>query len=144
MAESCDVVFSCLPDFGAIDFVALGPDGVLGGARAGAAFAMSTNTPDLVRRPHAAFLLARPLFRASGAPTALVRPASGCSWSSTIPLRRTRGGRLLCAGPSFATGASADPRLYLVPIGCRGPDCSAFDTLLRVPVSTGMPAVGAT
>jgi 3-hydroxyisobutyrate dehydrogenase-like beta-hydroxyacid dehydrogenase len=51
MAESCDVVFSCLPDFGAIDSVALGPDGVLAGARAGAAFfAMSTNTLDLVRR----------------------------------------------------------------------------------------------
>ena len=57
MAERCDIVFSCLPDFSAIESVALGPEGVLAGARAGATFfEMSTNTLDRVRRLHAAFL----------------------------------------------------------------------------------------
>jgi hypothetical protein len=60
-------------------------------------------------------------------------PAAPDSWRS-----------LAVHGSLVRYRASADPRLYLVPIGCRGPDCSAFDTLLRVPVSTGMPAVGVT
>jgi len=56
MAEQCDVIFSCLPDLAAIEVVALGPDGILAGARPGTAlFEMSTNSPALVRRLHAAF-----------------------------------------------------------------------------------------
>ena len=56
MARTCDVIFSCLPDFEAIEAVALGPDGVLAGARPGTAlFEMSTNTPALVRQLNAAF-----------------------------------------------------------------------------------------
>jgi 3-hydroxyisobutyrate dehydrogenase-like beta-hydroxyacid dehydrogenase len=56
MAASCDIVFSCLPSLGAIEAVALGPDGILAGARPGLAlFEMSTNSPALVRRLHAAF-----------------------------------------------------------------------------------------
>lgn len=56
MAESCDVIFSCLPDLHAIETVALGSDGILSRTRPGLAlFEMSTNSPDLVRRLHGAF-----------------------------------------------------------------------------------------
>jgi 3-hydroxyisobutyrate dehydrogenase-like beta-hydroxyacid dehydrogenase len=56
VAQDCDVIFSCLPNFGAIEAVALGPDGVLSAARPGTAlFEMSTNSPALARRIHAAF-----------------------------------------------------------------------------------------
>ena len=56
MAEECDTIFSCLPDLSAIEAVALGPDGILARARPGTAlFEMSTNSPALVRRLHAAF-----------------------------------------------------------------------------------------
>jgi 3-hydroxyisobutyrate dehydrogenase-like beta-hydroxyacid dehydrogenase len=56
IAEQCEVIFSCLPSMPAIEAVALGPDGVLAGIRAGHAFfEMSTSSPDLVKRLHAAF-----------------------------------------------------------------------------------------
>lgn len=56
MAEQCEVVFSCLPSMPAIEAVALGPDGVLAGIREGHAFfEMSTSSPELVKRLHAAF-----------------------------------------------------------------------------------------
>jgi len=56
MAETCDVIFSCLPDVSAIEATALGPDGVLSRARPETAlFEMSTNSPALVRRLQAAF-----------------------------------------------------------------------------------------
>jgi len=56
MAAECDTIFSCLPDLRAIEDVALGPQGILSRARPGAAlFEMSTNSPALVRRLHAAF-----------------------------------------------------------------------------------------
>jgi 3-hydroxyisobutyrate dehydrogenase len=56
LAAQCDVVFSCLPSLAAIETVALGPDGIVAGIRPGGAyFEMSTNSPDLVKRLHAAF-----------------------------------------------------------------------------------------
>jgi 3-hydroxyisobutyrate dehydrogenase-like beta-hydroxyacid dehydrogenase len=56
VAAQTDVVFTCLPSLGAIEAVALGPDGLLEGVRPGQAFfEMSTNAPDLVRRLHDAF-----------------------------------------------------------------------------------------
>lgn len=56
MAQSCDIIFSCLPDFAAIESVALGPSGILSAARPGTAlFEMSTNSPALARRIHTAF-----------------------------------------------------------------------------------------
>ena len=56
VAESCDTIFSCLPDLHAIEAVGLGPDGILSRARPGTAlFEMSTNSPALVRQLHAAF-----------------------------------------------------------------------------------------
>jgi 3-hydroxyisobutyrate dehydrogenase-like beta-hydroxyacid dehydrogenase len=56
MAETCDVIFSCLPDLHAIEAVALGHDGILARVRPGTAlFEMSTNSADLVRRLHDAF-----------------------------------------------------------------------------------------
>jgi 3-hydroxyisobutyrate dehydrogenase-like beta-hydroxyacid dehydrogenase len=56
VAAQCDVVFTCLPNLAAIETVALGVDGILSGMRKGQAFfEMSTNTPALVRRLHAAF-----------------------------------------------------------------------------------------
>jgi len=56
VARRCDVIFSCLPDLHAIEAVALGPDGILSAARPETAlFEMSTNSPALARRIHAAF-----------------------------------------------------------------------------------------
>jgi len=55
VAQQCDVVFTCLPSLAAIEAVVLGPEGVLAGIRPGGAlFEMSTSTPELVRRLHAA------------------------------------------------------------------------------------------
>src|SRR5271165_3699736 len=56
LASQCEVVFSCLPSEAVVEAVALGPDGVLSGIRPGHAyFEMSTISPELIRRLHAAF-----------------------------------------------------------------------------------------
>ncbi|HSV79436.1 MAG TPA: NAD(P)-dependent oxidoreductase [Ramlibacter sp.] len=56
VTEQSDVVVSCLPNLGAIETVALGPDGVLAAIKPdGAFFEMSTSTPELVQRLHSAF-----------------------------------------------------------------------------------------
>ncbi len=56
VAEQSEVVFTCLPSLGAIEAVALGPDGIIAGIRSGQAyFEMSTNSLELARRLDAAF-----------------------------------------------------------------------------------------
>lgn len=56
LAARCDVVFTCLPSLPAIETVALGRDGIIEGLGPGRAyFEMSTNSPELVQRLHAAF-----------------------------------------------------------------------------------------
>jgi 3-hydroxyisobutyrate dehydrogenase len=56
VAEAADVVFTSLPGPKEVEAVALGPDGLLGAMRPGGAyFDLSTNSPSLVRRIHAAF-----------------------------------------------------------------------------------------
>jgi 3-hydroxyisobutyrate dehydrogenase-like beta-hydroxyacid dehydrogenase len=56
VAARSDVVFTCLPSLKAIEDVAVGPNGILEGIRPGSAlFEMSTNSPDLIKRLHAAF-----------------------------------------------------------------------------------------
>jgi 3-hydroxyisobutyrate dehydrogenase-like beta-hydroxyacid dehydrogenase len=56
LAEQCEMVITCLPGLPQIEAVALGPDGILAGIRPGHAyFEMSTNSPELVKRLHAAF-----------------------------------------------------------------------------------------
>jgi 3-hydroxyisobutyrate dehydrogenase len=56
VTETCDVVFTCLPNLKAIDDVMLGADGVLGAIqRNDAVFEMSTSTPDQVKSLHAKF-----------------------------------------------------------------------------------------
>jgi 3-hydroxyisobutyrate dehydrogenase len=56
LARQSDIVFTCLPTVAAIEAVALGPDGLVTGIRAGSAyFEMSTNSPALVRRLHQVF-----------------------------------------------------------------------------------------
>ncbi|HSV83981.1 MAG TPA: NAD(P)-dependent oxidoreductase [Ramlibacter sp.] len=56
VTEQSDVVFTCLPNLGAIESVLLGPDGVLAAIKPGrAVFEMSTSTPDLVKRLHETF-----------------------------------------------------------------------------------------
>jgi 3-hydroxyisobutyrate dehydrogenase-like beta-hydroxyacid dehydrogenase len=57
LATQCDVIFTCLPSLVAIEEVALGPDGLIAGIRAGAGwFEMSTNSRELLVRLHGAFL----------------------------------------------------------------------------------------
>jgi 3-hydroxyisobutyrate dehydrogenase-like beta-hydroxyacid dehydrogenase len=56
VAESAEVVFTSLPGPPEVEAVALAPDGLLAAARPGNAyFDLSTNSPTLVRRIHAAF-----------------------------------------------------------------------------------------
>jgi 3-hydroxyisobutyrate dehydrogenase len=56
VAEAVDVVFTSLPGPPEVEAVALGPDGLASGLRKGAAFFdLSTNSPTVVRRIHAAF-----------------------------------------------------------------------------------------
>jgi 3-hydroxyisobutyrate dehydrogenase-like beta-hydroxyacid dehydrogenase len=56
IAEQCDVMCTCLPSLTAIEQVALGPDGLIQGIRAGGVyFEMSTNSLELARRLHDAF-----------------------------------------------------------------------------------------
>ena len=56
VAEACEVVFTSLPGPADVEKVALGEGGVLGGMRPGGAyFDLSTNSPAVVRRIHAAF-----------------------------------------------------------------------------------------
>jgi 3-hydroxyisobutyrate dehydrogenase len=56
VAEAADVVFTSLPGPPEVEAVALGADGLLRGVRKGAVlFDLSTNSPALIRRIHAAF-----------------------------------------------------------------------------------------
>jgi 3-hydroxyisobutyrate dehydrogenase len=56
VAEASDVVFTSLPAPADVEAVALGEGGLLAGMRSGGAyFDLSTNSPDVVRRIHAAF-----------------------------------------------------------------------------------------
>jgi len=56
VAESADVVFTSLPGPPEVEQVALGPDGLIHGLRAGVAlFDLTTNAPALVRRLHGLF-----------------------------------------------------------------------------------------
>lgn len=56
LAAQCDVIFTSLPGPAEVEAVALGPDGLLHGMKAGASlYDLSTNAPSMVRRIHAAF-----------------------------------------------------------------------------------------
>ena len=56
LAAEADVVFTSLPEPADVEAVALGPQGLLGGLKRGSAFFdLSTNSPALVKRLHAAF-----------------------------------------------------------------------------------------
>lgn len=56
VAETAEVVFTSLPGPPEVEQVALGPDGLIHGVRAGGAlFDLSTNAPAVVRRVHAQF-----------------------------------------------------------------------------------------
>src|SRR5207248_8084744 len=56
VAEACEVVFTSLPGPPEVEAVALGADGLIHGLRKGAAFFdLSTNSPAMIRRIHAAF-----------------------------------------------------------------------------------------
>jgi 3-hydroxyisobutyrate dehydrogenase len=56
LARCSDVIFSSLPEPPDVEAVALGPDGLIAGMKPGAAyFDLSTNSPSLVKKLHAAF-----------------------------------------------------------------------------------------
>jgi 3-hydroxyisobutyrate dehydrogenase-like beta-hydroxyacid dehydrogenase len=56
LAEQADVIFSSLPEPSDVEAVALSPDGLLAGIKPGAAyFDLSTNSPSVVKKLHAAF-----------------------------------------------------------------------------------------
>jgi 3-hydroxyisobutyrate dehydrogenase len=56
VAEAAEVVFTSLPGPPEVEAVAMAPDGLMAGLRRGAAFFdLSTNSPTLVRKLHAAF-----------------------------------------------------------------------------------------
>jgi 3-hydroxyisobutyrate dehydrogenase len=56
LASQADVIFSSLPEPPDVEAVALGPDGLIAGIKPGAAyFDLSTNSPAVVKKLHAAF-----------------------------------------------------------------------------------------
>jgi 3-hydroxyisobutyrate dehydrogenase-like beta-hydroxyacid dehydrogenase len=56
LALGADVIFSSLPEPPDVEAVALGPDGIIAGIKPGAAyFDLSTNSPSVVKKLHAAF-----------------------------------------------------------------------------------------
>jgi 3-hydroxyisobutyrate dehydrogenase-like beta-hydroxyacid dehydrogenase len=56
LASQADVIFSSLPEPSDVETVALGPDGLIAGVKRGAAyFDLSTNSPSVVTKLHAAF-----------------------------------------------------------------------------------------
>src|SRR5260370_41601552 len=56
LAIEADVIFSSLPEPADVEAVALGPDGLIAGIKPGAAyFDLSTNSPSVVKKLHAAF-----------------------------------------------------------------------------------------
>src|SRR5258708_37991375 len=56
LASQADVIFSSLPEPADVEAVALGPDGLVGGIKPGAAyFDLSTNAPRVVKKNNAAF-----------------------------------------------------------------------------------------
>jgi 3-hydroxyisobutyrate dehydrogenase len=56
LAGEADIIFSSLPEPADVEAVALGPDGLLGGIKSGAAyFDLSTNSPIVVKKLEAAF-----------------------------------------------------------------------------------------
>jgi len=56
LASRTDVIFSSLPEPPDVEAVALGPDGLIAGMKPGAAyFDLSTNSPSVVKKLHAAF-----------------------------------------------------------------------------------------
>jgi len=56
LAGQSDVIFSSLPEPPDVEAVALGPDGLIAGMKPGAAyFDLSTNSPSVVKKLHAAF-----------------------------------------------------------------------------------------
>src|ERR1700674_1059015 len=56
LASQADVIFSSLPEPPDVEAVALGSDGLIAGMKPGAAyFDLSTNSPSVVKKLHAAF-----------------------------------------------------------------------------------------
>ena len=56
LAGRADVIFSSLPEPPDVEAVAIGPDGLIAGMKPGAAyFDLSTNSPSVVKKLHAAF-----------------------------------------------------------------------------------------
>lgn len=111
LAERSEVLLTCLPTVEAVEQVAIGPDGVLFGMRAGQAlFEMSTNSPKVVARLHAAFLemgmhfLDAPITGGAigaqnGKLTIFVGGDKG-SFERYSPVLRAMGDRLIHVGPS--------------------------------------------
>jgi 3-hydroxyisobutyrate dehydrogenase len=111
VAEQSDVVLTCLPSVEAVEQVAIGPDGVLSGLRkAQAHFEMSTNSPKVVARLHAAYLergmhfLDAPITGgAVGAQNGKLTVFVGgdkASFERFAPVLRAMGDRLIHVGPS--------------------------------------------
>ena len=98
LASEADVIFSSLPEPSDVEAVALGPDGLIAGIKPGTAwFDLSTNSPSVVKKLHAAFagkgahLLDAPV---SGGPAG----AAGIGGGGGGAAAACRGGNGCCAG----------------------------------------------
>jgi 3-hydroxyisobutyrate dehydrogenase-like beta-hydroxyacid dehydrogenase len=111
IAEQSDVVLTCLPSVEAVEKVAIGPDGVLSGLRKGQAhFEMSTSSPRLVARLHAAFLQKGVHFLDAPITGGAIGARNGkltifvggdkASFERFAPVLATIGDRLIHVGPS--------------------------------------------
>jgi 3-hydroxyisobutyrate dehydrogenase-like beta-hydroxyacid dehydrogenase len=112
VAEAAEVVFTSLPGPPEVEQVALGPDGLLEGVRAGSVlFDLSTNAPALVRRLHG-------LFAARGAHV-LDAPVSGGPVGARTrrPAIWVGGERALFERYRAVLEAMGDQPYYVGPIG---------------------------
>jgi 3-hydroxyisobutyrate dehydrogenase-like beta-hydroxyacid dehydrogenase len=112
VAEAAEVVFTSLPGPPEVEQVALGPDGLLEGVRAGSVlFDLSTNAPALVRRLHG-------LFAARGAHVLDAPVSGGPVGARTRRLAIWVGGeRALFERYRAVLEAMGDQPYYVGPIG---------------------------
>jgi 3-hydroxyisobutyrate dehydrogenase-like beta-hydroxyacid dehydrogenase len=112
VAEAAEVVFTSLPGPPEVEQVALGPDGLLEGVRAGSVlFDLSTNAPALVRRLHG-------LFKARGAHVLDAPVSGGPVGARTRRLAIWVGGeRALFERYRAVLEAMGDQPYYVGPIG---------------------------
>jgi 2-hydroxy-3-oxopropionate reductase len=144
VAELSDFVFTNLPDSPDVELVALGPDGIIEGARAGMIFIdNSTIKPETARKiaekfaevgvmvggPQEAFDKTLPLFEAMGKTITLVGE-SGAGQIAKVANQTVVAGTMIamCEALVIAQKAGVDPEAVVQAISRGAAQCWALDT----------------